>query len=227
MVGQTEQTSFSLGRTHQQAATGQRTRRIGLVISLTLALFATLALPAATFAANSNTVAVVRSTGADLYDAPDGAVIQSLARGSALEAIGRTADGAWLKVTTADGVTGWTPAARLVVFGVDNLPALSDAPAKPAQSSATVGSKAITSTTSITGTVTTVGESLNMRAGPGTDLRDHRRPLSRRDAGARRSKQIYGLVGCHAAGWKRYRLGFVQFRARWRAIRRGCPSRIG
>ena len=168
MVGQTEQTSFSLGRTHQQAATGQRTRRIGLVISLTLALFATLALPAATFAANSNTVAVVRSTGADLYDAPDGAVIQSLARGSALEAIGRTADGAWLKVTTADGVTGWTPAARLVVFAVENLPALSDAPAKPAQSSATVGSKAITSTTSITGTVTTVGESLNMRAGPGT-----------------------------------------------------------
>ena len=147
---------------------GSGHERFGLVISLALALFAALALPAATFAANSNTVAVVRSTGADLYDAPDGAMIQSLARGSAINAIGRTADGAWLKVTTADGVTGWTPAARLVVFAVENLPALSDAQAKSAQSSAVAGSKAITSTTSITGTVTTVGESLNLRAGPGT-----------------------------------------------------------
>ena len=131
--------------------------------------FMALALPVATFAANSNAVAVVRSSGADLYDAPDGAAIQSLARGSALEAIGRTADGAWLKVTTADGVTGWTPAARLVVFAVENLPALSDAQAKPAQSSAAAGRVAITSTVAITGTVTTVGESLNLRAGPGTD----------------------------------------------------------
>ena len=170
MVGQTEQTCFSLGRTHPHwhAATGQRTRRLWLAISLTLALFVTLALPVATFAAGSNTMAVVRSSGADLYDAPDGAAIQSLARGSALEAIGRTADGTWLKVTTADGVTGWTPAVRLVVFAVENLPALSDAQAKPAQLSAVAGSKAITSTTAITGTVTTVGESLNLRAGPGT-----------------------------------------------------------
>jgi uncharacterized protein YraI len=57
----------------------------------------------------------------------------------------------------------------LVVFAVENLPALSDAPAKPAQSPAGVSSKAITATMSITGTVTTVGESLNLRAGPGTN----------------------------------------------------------
>jgi Tol biopolymer transport system component len=56
-----------------------------------------------------------------------------------------------------------------VVFAVENLPALSDAQAKPAQSSAAAGRVAITSTTAITGTVTTVGESLNLRAGPGTD----------------------------------------------------------
>jgi dipeptidyl aminopeptidase/acylaminoacyl peptidase len=147
----------------------RRSWRDSLVAGALLALVLMLALPVMSFAAGSSTLAVVRSSGADLYDAPDGAAIQSLARGSALEAIGRTADGAWLKVTTADGKTGWTPAARLVVFAVENLPALSDAQAKPAQSSAAPGSKAITSTTAITGTVTTVGELLNLRAGPGTD----------------------------------------------------------
>jgi len=171
MAGQTEQSNFplGLGKPPRQTTIWQQTRGAGLAISLMLALFVALALPVATFAAGSNSVAVVRSSGADLYDAPDGAAIQSLARGSALDAIGRTADGAWLKVTTAGGVTGWTPAARLVVFAVENLPALSDAQATPAQSSAAAGSKAITSTTSITGTVTTVGELLNLRAGPGTD----------------------------------------------------------
>ena len=171
MAGQTEQSNFplGLGKPPRKTTIWQQTRGAGLAISLMLALFVALALPVATFAAGSNSVAVVRSSGADLYDAPDGAAIQSLARGSALDAIGRTADGAWLKVTTAGGVTGWTPAARLVVFAVENLPALSDAQATPAQSSAAAGSKAITSTTSITGTVTTVGELLNLRAGPGTD----------------------------------------------------------
>jgi Tol biopolymer transport system component len=177
MVRQTEQSNFSMGigKPPRQTTIWQQTRRAGLTarllaISLMLALFVALALPVATFAAGSNTVAVVRSSGADLYDAPDGGAIQALARGSALEAIGRTADGAWLKVTTADGVTGWTPAARLVVFAVENLPALSDAQAKPAPLSSVAGSKAITSTTAITGTVTTVGELLNLRAGPGTDF---------------------------------------------------------
>jgi Tol biopolymer transport system component len=171
MVWQTEQSNFSvgIGKPPRQMTIWQQPRGAWLAISLMLTLFVALALPGATFAAGSNTVAVVRSSGADLYDAPDGAAIQALARGSALDAIGRTADGAWLKVTTADGVTGWTPAARLVVFAVDDLPALSQAQAQPAQSSALVGSKAITSTISITGTVTTVGESLNLRAGPGTD----------------------------------------------------------
>ena len=87
MVGQTEQSSFSLGkkiRTDKRRS-GSRHGGLGLAISLTLALFVALALPVATFAAGSNTVAVVRSSGADLHDAPDGAVIQSLARGSALE----------------------------------------------------------------------------------------------------------------------------------------------
>ena len=80
--------------------------------------------------------------------------------------IGRTADDTWLKVTTADGKTGWTPAARLVVFAVENLPALSETQTKPAAVASRV---AITPSTQITGTVTTVGELLNLRAGPGTD----------------------------------------------------------
>ena len=72
----------------RQTTIWQQTRGLGLAISLTLALFVALTLPVATFAAGSNTVAVVRSSGADLYDVPDGAAIQSLVRGSALEAIG-------------------------------------------------------------------------------------------------------------------------------------------
>jgi uncharacterized protein YraI len=176
MGGQIEKSRVSPGEIgpHGQSISGQQPGQPWLTaclpaISLVLAVFVALALPVVTFAAGSSAVAVVRSSGADLFDAPDGAVIQPLARGSALDAIGRTTDGTWLKVTTADGKTGWTPAARLVVFAVDNLPALSDSQAKPAQSSAGAGSNAAPSSMGITGTVTTVGELLNLRAGPGTD----------------------------------------------------------
>ena len=178
---------------------GSGHERVGLAISLALALFVALALPVATFAANSNTVAVVRSSGADLYDAPDGAAIQSLARGSALEAIGRTADGAWLKVTTADGVTGWTPGSP--VGGLCGR--------KSAGAQRCAGQ---------TGTVVGCGwqqsdhlDDVDHRhrdhrgriaepaRRPRNGLRDHRRPLSRRNPRACRSKQIDGVVGRDSA----------------------------
>ena len=81
MVGQTEQSDFSMGieKPPRQTTIWQQTRGLGLAISLTLALFVALALPVATFRCGSSAVAVVRSSGADLYDAPDGAAIQSLA----------------------------------------------------------------------------------------------------------------------------------------------------
>ena len=231
MVGQTEQSNFSLGevKPHRQTTIGQQTRRAGLrlAISLVLALFVALALPAATFAAGSNTVAVVRSSGADLYDAPDGAAIQSLARGSALDAIGRTADGAWLKVTTADGKTGWTPAARLVVFAVENLPALSDAQANRHSRRLWLAAVAITSSTS------------------DHRHRDHRRRIAeparagparitRSSAPARPERPSrLPVETSQRTGWPwlcrmgRISAGFHPVSCARRAIRRGCPSRIG
>ena len=112
MVRQTEQSNFSMGigKPPRQATIWQQPRGAGLTalllaISLMLALFVALALPVATFAAGSNTVAVVRSSGADLYDAPDGGAIQALARGQRARCHRPNSRWRWLKVTTADGVT--------------------------------------------------------------------------------------------------------------------------
>jgi TolB protein len=89
----------------------------------------------------------------------------TLATGRALDATGRTADGEWVMATTDDGVTGWAPIARLVIFGVEFLP-VKTAPAQPANTTtATTASTAL----QITGTVTTATEALNIRSGPGTN----------------------------------------------------------
>jgi uncharacterized protein YraI len=91
-------------------------------------------------------VAVVVGVGADLYDAPDGDVVAALSGAEAVTVSGRDADGAWLMVTTLDGDAGWMRATDLVVFGVEDLPAIvgQEDAEKPAVTAA------ITTTTGIT-----------------------------------------------------------------------------
>lgn len=68
-------------------------------------------------------LAVVRSGGALLHD-PSGTVTQSLVPGTALTADGRTADGRWVRVSTAEGTRGWVQIDQVLLFGLDYLPVL-------------------------------------------------------------------------------------------------------
>ena len=69
-------------------------------------------------------VAVVRSGGATLLDAPNGAALTTLATGTALTAVGRTEDTGWLAVITPQRDRGWVPAPSVVSFNADRLPVL-------------------------------------------------------------------------------------------------------
>jgi uncharacterized protein YraI len=69
-------------------------------------------------------VAVVGGSGAELYDVPGGTKVQDLSMAATLTAALRNKAGDWVFVTTNDGVSGWTPVAGLVAFGLDQLPAL-------------------------------------------------------------------------------------------------------
>ena len=85
-------------------------------------------IPTASSGADSlNTVfAVVRSRGTSLLSAPDGETIQSLRSGFTLNATGRSADSAWLRVTTPDGEAGWVGVDRVVAFRISSLPIIGD-----------------------------------------------------------------------------------------------------
>ncbi|MCX7671194.1 MAG: SH3 domain-containing protein, partial [Anaerolineae bacterium] len=150
-------------------------QKLWRIISLLLIAAVGLLLPGATAVADTTTTAIVRAGGADLLDAPGGAVVATLPMGARLEAIGRSADEissptdkagtGWIMVKTADGRTGWVAAPRLVVFAVQRLPVREDAQSRRATSGATATPTAAV----LTGTVTTAGQGLNVRAGPGTD----------------------------------------------------------
>jgi Tol biopolymer transport system component len=101
----------------------------------------------------------------------------------ALTAIGRTADGAWISASTAEGLSGWIPTDRLVLFGLDYLPILgeqvmdaqmgdtdSSVAGDNEETAASVSSSLVTEDTArLDATVATTGQRLNIRAGPGTD----------------------------------------------------------
>jgi uncharacterized protein YgiM (DUF1202 family) len=97
-------------------------------------------------------LAVVGAQAADLYDAPGGTVAQSLAPGTTLTAVGRSADNQWILVTLDDGTPGWIETNQLVVFGTDQLPVMTDEGAAPATPAATAVSTR--SATTATGTTT-------------------------------------------------------------------------
>ncbi len=153
---------------------------------------------AATADAGEGIIGVVVGTGAELYDAPDGASLQSLPGAEAISVIGRDADGVWLMVSTLNGSEGWVKALDLVVFGVDALPEMTEqasvektpapaaatitttaaSPAVPTVETAAVpeeatsalptSSDAMLAKAVMTGTANVSGSRLNIRAGAGS-----------------------------------------------------------
>ena len=99
-----------------------------LGLSLALVLGSTLFVPwnsapvQAQAGAQQGVLAVVGAEGADLYDAPDGTVTGRSPLGSTLVATGRSADNAWVQVTTDEGETAWAEVSALVLFGLADLP---------------------------------------------------------------------------------------------------------
>lgn len=67
-------------------------------------------------------VVIAGTDGATLLTAPDGEKIVALDVGALLNATGRSADGAWVYVSTTDGVAGWVAVTQIVAFGLEKLP---------------------------------------------------------------------------------------------------------
>jgi len=89
------------------------------------AMASTTATEAAQEAVTISTIAaIVRARGADLHSTPGGSVAQALAIGASLNATGRSADGNWLYVETAQTARGWVESSRVVIFGANELAVL-------------------------------------------------------------------------------------------------------
>jgi len=75
---------------------------------------------------------VVRPTGADLYDLPNGTVLARLAPISFVTLVGRTNDSQWLLAITPGGQEGWVPIGQVIAYNIDRLPVLIDGAAETA-----------------------------------------------------------------------------------------------
>jgi len=155
------------------------TSRLMPLLSGLLVLFLAMYVPVGVRADAGGTLAVVRAKGASLCEAPGGDPIQALAKGTALEATGRTAGSEWVTVTSTEGVIGWVRTEQLVLFGLDYLPVVSDwvepaaatSPLNTTKSATTASVEVVSSGEDIhlEGTVTATNSRLNIRSGPGTD----------------------------------------------------------
>ena len=83
--------------------------------------------PAAYAQQSDGVLAVVNVADAPLLAAPGGATVGTLALGSVVTAIQRTADGQMVEVVTETDVSGWVDSTALVAFGLDKLPVAGDA----------------------------------------------------------------------------------------------------
>jgi Tol biopolymer transport system component len=133
---------------------------------------------AAPVEAASTTLAVVRASGASLYD-DAGRLLRDLPMGAAFKVSGRTADARWFYGATKEGATGWVSAASVLIFGVRNVPERTGftPPAAPtstaaASSPATAGlaeaGKSAAAALRLPAVVQSGAERLNVRTGPGT-----------------------------------------------------------
>ena len=133
--------------------------------------------------ATSGVLAIVRGGGATLYNLAGGAQME-LAAGAPLYAQARSDDDNWVQVITADGVSGWVDANRVLMFGLAALPVEDDFQPPSANMSSPAGSAAVSpssagaaaadarpaSSEGQSATVSTINQRLNVRRGPGVDF---------------------------------------------------------
>ncbi|MCP4165827.1 MAG: SH3 domain-containing protein [Chloroflexi bacterium] len=131
--------------------------------------------------------AIVRGGGADLRETPGGNIVKTLKLGTAITAIARTPDDAWIKVMD-DETSAWVHVSEIVLFGRSQLPILdvevlpiAELDAKiPKPTAAAVSTTTVEPTTTVevstegedvsqTATVTTAARGLNIRKGTGTN----------------------------------------------------------
>lgn len=113
----------------------RRVRTVGLLCFFLMTLLPVswalpVGSPSVAHAQSTGRLAVVGAQGADLYDAPNGSVVESLTAGATLTAIGRTADSLWVVVETDDQGSGWVETKSIVIFGTDQLPVSAETPAQ-------------------------------------------------------------------------------------------------
>lgn len=78
----------------------------------------------ASVAAQQSDQGVVRPGGADLYDLPNGSVIDTLPAVSFVSLHGRSGDSTWLVVSTAAGATGWVQTSQVIAYNIAALPVM-------------------------------------------------------------------------------------------------------
>lgn len=141
------------------ASVAQRLRTVGLLFFLLISLSPvsralSFGSPAVAHAQSTGRLAVVGAQGADLYDAPDGTVVESLTAGATLTAVGRTADSLWVVVETDDQGNGWVETKSIVIFGTDQLPVTAETPAQAPTGTPTVAATTAAETPAVTAVAT-------------------------------------------------------------------------
>lgn len=97
-----------------------RSKGLQFVLSLLLLLWTTGM--ASAQSASISVLAAVINRDVPLYRTPGGDVVQTLARGTLVNATGQDADGAWIRVEVPDLADGWIESAQLIVVGEEVLP---------------------------------------------------------------------------------------------------------
>jgi hypothetical protein len=80
---------------------------------------------------SSNALGVIRASGANVVDSPDGNVVETLFLGDEVTALARSADSQWLSVMTPSGKSGWVAASDVIIYDVENLPVQETGVANP------------------------------------------------------------------------------------------------
>ncbi|MCC6455922.1 MAG: PD40 domain-containing protein [Caldilineaceae bacterium] len=115
---------------------------------------------------------VVRPGGAQLYSVPDGEVLATLPTSTVFTASGRTEDTQWVVGQTAGGSSGWLRVEQVIAVGIELLPVATEAVPTDGTPAVEIEEPEATpvpaSAATVTGTVTSDDDRLNVRNGPGT-----------------------------------------------------------